>query len=294
VKLKQRTLSELAESWGKSAGYAALKPRTRDFYAMALRPILLWKGDSTASRINRGAIHAFLAGYDDRPAMRNALRATLSQLFQHGLRTNAVAENPADGVRLRRTKPKREVQVWEPSDVLAYENAARALSWPHGALLIRLMYETTADQTDIVTWTPENFQADEHGVTRVTFRRGKTGERRSIPVSADVAAHIATLPAGKPIVLNVYGDAYIGTKQSDDARMWLMRRVRDAVVSGGGRRLLYDHLRHSGASEAVDKGGSYEDVRALTGHASTDVLERCYVQQSTSRLDAIQRSRGII
>lgn len=292
MKAKPRSLNEVAAAWRESPEWQELRPRTQAYYEMALRAIDRWGGDRQVARINRPVVASLLASYADRPGMRHAIRATLANLFRVALDRGWAEEDPTVGLRFVSSRRSRDVTAWTAADVELYGRAAAGIGWPSGERLLHLMWEVAADQTDVSAWTHENFLETADGPA-IRFTRGKTGQTRVVPISDRTAAMLRGITG--PLILDLDGRPFLENKQDDDRRHGLLRRVRTAAVAGGARRLVFDHIRHSALTHAVDVGASYEDAKALSAHGrSSAVLEQVYVQQSLLRALAVQRARGLV
>lgn len=104
---------------------------------------------------------------------RKNIRDALSQLFGIAGEESMLETNPLNGRKAsvkrqskKRMKGSRKIKVecWSRTDVDLYSTVARTVSgwqtlagkrekrtWPGGSILVRLMYETAADSTDVMT-----------------------------------------------------------------------------------------------------------------------------------------------
>jgi hypothetical protein len=73
-----------------------------------------------------------------------------------------------------------------------------------------------------------------------------------------------------------------------------MITLQEQVVKAGGVKRIYDHLRHSAATEAEETGMELAKVRHLTAHKDSSMLREVYVQQSAKITVEIQTKRGLI
>jgi len=293
-----------AESW------KSLRPRSRAFYIASFRPIEAWsesRRHPQVASMKLPDILTFLDLYNDRPAQKAALKRTLSIIFSHAMRMGVRQDHPF-GVTLRLRRPrstaKRAVKRWDAAAVQAYQEAAlttkvvpEAEKWLGGAILIGLMWETSADASDCIAWNRREHFIDDPHSPAIAYARGKTDQDGAMvrtPISrrlADLirsngAIYLVTDPGGAPYPIeSIEGDARRG---------YHFRKLKEAVVSAGGPALLLDHLRHSAATDAVEKGSSLEQTRSLTRHKNTAVLGSVYVQFSETQVEAVQRARGII
>ena len=177
--------------------------------------------------------------------------------------------------------------------------------------MVRLMYETAADSTDVITWTRDNLRTRKPvsrgaktaweeceanalgGVSGIDFDRGKTNhEGNFIPISADLAQEIrenATLY----LVTDPFGRPY--QPVIDDARLrGHMTTLREQVVKREGPVRTYDHLRHSAVTEAAECGFDADAIANLSTHKGGGMNREVYIQRSAAKTYEIQRARGIV
>lgn len=311
------TLSWLAERWTGARPedrdcnsppddapdeWKVLKFRTRAFYISSLRQIEAWAetvGQPQLAKITLPQMLRFLDLYADRPAQRAALKRTLSAMFSYALRIGASSDHPFGvTLRLRRPRgaPRRTVARWDAKAVDAYADAAEASGWLGGAILIRLMWETSADASDCVTWNRREHFIDDATRPMIAYARGKTdegGARVGTPISHKLAGMIRR-NGSLVLVTDPDGRPYEATVESDNRRGYHLRRLRTQAVKAGQPALLYDHLRHSALTDAVENGATLTQAKALSRHRTTAMLETVYVQFSEAQIEAAQRGRGII
>lgn len=312
--VKPGTLAWLALRWTGSApehrhhtrvaetcspDWRALKFRSRQFYIDMLRPLEAWAeslGEPPLERLSLPAILAFLELYADRPAMRAGLKRTMSALFSYGVRTGALRTHPFGvAVRMRRQpeRQKRAVQLWDAAAVHAYAGAAEAAGWIGGAILLRLMWETSADASDCITWRKREHFIDDTNAPAIAYGRGKSEGRTAPTRISQSLADLIRRNGALFLVTDPSGQPYGPSVEDDNRRGYHLRRLKKAVVASGGPALLFDHLRHSALTDAVEKGASMTQTQALSRHRSTAMLESVYVQFTASQIDAVQRARGI-
>jgi integrase len=154
------------------------------------------------------------------------------------------------------------------------------------------MYETAADSTDVMTWTKADHLVEREGYRGVDFDRGKTGQATFIPLSDALLAEIDANGAFF-LVTDPFGMPY--EPVVDDSRMrGHMITLQEHVVKAGGPKRVYDHLRHSAATEAEEMGIALDKVRHLTAHKDSTMNREVYVQNSAKITVEIQQKRGLI
>lgn len=293
------TLPAVSALWRASEWWAELKPRTQNFYTKSLWILEEWSLTRQHPRLETmdlPAIRRFLTVYKDRPAQQANLKRTLSALFSFAREEGIVKDHPFGApARLRRTKKGRKtpVELWTYEIVETYGDEALRLGWAAGRRMLRLMWETSADASDVVTWRRDvNFR--DGPIPAIVFERGKTGRRGVIPISARLAEDIRT--CGQIyLVTNPAGRPYAADDVPDDNRRGRdFHRVRESVLANGGPRRVMDHLRHSAATDAIERGAELGAVTKLTLHANTKMLDQVYVQMTEAQALAVQRARGIV
>lgn len=291
------------------------EPRTRRLYIQSLRHVYGWSisvRHLPVSQMKPAQVRDYLNIF--KPGQRKNIRDALSSLFAIAGEESVLETNPLNGRKAgmkrqlrKRTKggKKPTVKRWARADVTLYAKVAKTteawhahsgprvrMAWPGGAILVRLMYETAADQTDVMGWMKQTHLVTREGYRGIDFDRGKTGQATFIPLSDDLlreiddngSLYLVTDPFGKPYEPVV-----------DDARMrGHLNTLRDQVVKVGGTRKIYDHLRHSAATEAEESGVELDKVRHLTAHKDSAMNREVYVQQSAKITVEIQQKRGLI
>lgn len=291
------------------------EPRTRKLYIRSLRHLLAWSisiRHLPVSAMEPARVRDYLNLF--KPGQRKNIRDALSQLFGIAGEEGALKVNPltGHGASVKRKTRKRmkggrktKVERWTRADVETYSNVARAetawqpqtgkrvkRTWPGGSIMVRLMYETAADSTDVMTWTKASHLVEREGYRGVDFDRGKTGQPTFIPLSPALLREIDE-SGGFYLVTDPFGMPY--EPVSGDARMrGHLITLQERVVKLGGTKRVYDHLRHSAATEAEESGVELDKVRHLTAHKDSAMNREVYVQQSAKITVEIQRKRGLL
>lgn len=293
------TLPAVVAIWKNHDDWKDLRPRTQEFYEAELRLIDAWSEANNRpvlSAMTLPKILKFLDQFNDRPAQKAALRRTLSTILSFARNQGIILANPLTAVvRIKKPKggAKTKVVPWSAADVETYAAAAIEMGWIGGAMLMRCMWETSADASDVVTWRKrEHFKTKP--MPHIDYTRGKTGIDAKTPVSPTLAAFIEE-HAGIYLVTDPQGHVYKADNVKDDRRRGHhFRTLRAAVVDAGGPSRVFDHLRHSAATDAIDKCATFEQTRAITAHKDNQMLQQVYVQNTWDQAVAVQRARGII
>jgi integrase len=295
------TLPAVKECWFASADFKALGVRTRAFYKDEMRLIEAWSntvGHPQIKAMGLPQIPKFLNIYADRPAQRAALRRTISAFFSYARLAGDCPIHPL-GVAMRikggKKGDKRKVVPWTAATVDIYRDACLKITppWPGGRTLLKAMWETSADATDVCAWDKKEHFHDE-AVPFIEYERGKTGIGAKTPISLALATEIRTNGA-LYVVTDPKGRPYPkDDMNADESRARHFAKVQKFVVAAGGPRLLLDHLRHSAATDAIEKGATYEQTKSVTAHADAAMLKTIYVQKTFDQALAVQKARGIV
>lgn len=290
------TMPAVAALW-QASWEGDIRPRTQEAYRKSLRPILAWSAVAKHPPIKAltlPQILAFLAGYKDRPAQQAALRRCLSAMLSFARAQGIIDAHPLGvPVRIKRARMqrKRAVDLWDAKITQTYADEADRLGWRGLANMLHLMWETSADATDVVTWRNGANLPPDRDV--IIYSRGKTGERCVVPISAGLAARLrkfgvmlVTDPAGRPYKAECI--------KSDNQRGGHFRVLRKRVIEAGGPSRVLDHLRHSAVTDALTKGAKLEHLPSLTAHRGEQMVEAVYSQMTEDQARAVQRARGII
>lgn len=245
----------------------------------------------------------FLDGFKDTPAQRKNVRAMLRKLFSIALEEQEIERTPLAVVKAsKRKRVAKAVTLWTREIVDGYARAAlghhwragrggKAIPWRGGATMIRAMWETSADSYDVTSWTKANHFKD-GAKPGILFDRGKTGVPAFVPISKKLAAEIRTNGSAY-VVTDPVGGHYEGFK--DDARLrGHLDTLRKFAKDAGLPSMVFDHLRHSAATDAEEHGATPDDVRHLTQHKNARTTKKHYLQISAKKAEDIQRARGLI
>lgn len=295
-----------------------IEASTRAGYIRLCRHILGWS-EMNQHRPIRGitpaSVGAFLDKWKDKRIQRRNIRALLVHLFEIARKTGTFAgENPAKAITFQKRKRqkggrKTTVQTWARSVVDGYAEIARTTDafrngrgsreagpWAGGSRLIQLMYQTSADSTDVITWKKGKggHFVDDPILPGINYDRGKTGEAAGfVPISRALADEIRSSP-GVYLVTHPF-DTRPYRPTVDDAKLrshW--KTLRRYAVAAGQPYMVLDHLRHTAVTEAVEAGVDIEDTKHLSVHKDSAMNRKVYAQRRTSKTEEIQRARGLI
>ena len=172
------------------------------------------------------------------------------------------------GVKVK--MPRSKVSIWEQADVDAYVWAAAWKGQPWIGALILTEWEIGQRLTDAVLFRREAEYKAADGVFR--FWQSKTQGYVTIPVSDRLRGVLAACAvSGSPYLFH---DGATGRPFPDVSRLsHVFEDIRDAVVAGGGRRLVLRALRHSCVVQLARCGCTVPEIASITGHSLKTIEE---------------------
>lgn len=270
------------EGWLK-AHARTLKPKSADKFRGAVRLFLDWLGPERAARgvgeIGRAEVAAwrdFLLAEGRAPATVNTLVAVIGQGFREACRRGLAERNPAEGLRLRKTRrADAGRRPFTPEQYRALLKAAEG-EWKW---FIRLLAETGGRQQEIAQL--KRGDADPAG-RRLWLTRGKTGDRLEIPLLEEtargLAARLKAEPGGPEDPLLPQIAAREGKALSKFFRLELLPKIGLArpygKKKGAGREVApysLHSLRHSLATWLNRAGVPDATRRKILGHESAEI-----------------------
>jgi len=176
------TLRQLTEDWLRSR--RDIREVSRNGYRSALTPILDRVGERPAQSISRPEIERLMERLETEGGRRSKSLShrsivyalgTLRQVLAFGVSIGVLASNPARDVRARRKRKgdRREVAVWEPSDLLRFRNHVDAdeTPWVRAAFRLTLCGLRRSEVLGL-SWDAVDLES---GTVRIEASRVKTG-----------------------------------------------------------------------------------------------------------------------
>jgi integrase/recombinase XerC len=209
------------------------------------------------------------------------IRTALNAARRQGLITN----NPAEAVELPKVRGV-ERGTFTSEEVKILVDTAQG-EWK---TLILLAYYTGARLSDCcrMTWADTDLSI-------ITYTQAKTGEKVTVPLHSDLAAHLSKLAStDKPevfIMPHMAGLKPGGRHGLSESFKRVMRKAGvdlETVKSAGVRQLsrrTFHALRHSFASALANQGVTPEVRMKLTGH-KTEAIHRGYTHHEIEKLRA--------
>lgn len=273
------TVAAVIRDYLESPEFAGLRDATRRGYKQTLAKIeTAWRNERVGA-ISRGDLRKVAKAMADRPRQAKEYIKLWSITLGHSIEMGLRTDNPALGMRVKGA-PARQ-SLWLPEQVDAFCKAAVAAGRPSMARAVRLAYETTQRQADILVmaWT-----ALDGDVIRV--RQSKTGQLVAVTISP---ALVTELAAGERLgVTMVISET---TKRPYKVHNFdhVFADIRKAAQLPA--TLWFRDLRRTGLTEAGRGGASVTELQALGGHKTLQQLG-AYVVPDDSAARSAARKRN--
>lgn len=208
-------------------------------------------------------------------AMMRVWRLLLGYAYDIGWR----ADNPARGMRIKTMASRTE--VWMPEQVAAFVAAADKDGEPSMGLAVELAYDIGQRQGDVLRLTWKDF--DGQGFT---LRQSKTGATVYAALTPAMSARLATMERGAIQVI-----VCRGTKKPYQPDFFRHEFARIRALAELPETLQFRDLRRTALTEMGAGGAMDTELRAMSGHASSNVL-KVYVKPSRTESTEAQRKLG--
>jgi integrase len=287
-------------------------PSVADFLADWLKTKEAKKSDSTHTRYS-GAVEKFLDSLNDRrnkpltaltprdlerfmearvkenlsPSTVGLSVKVIRTALNHARRQGLIPTNPAEAVELPEAR-SAERGTFTPAEVKMLVDAGKG-EWP---TLILLAYYTGARLSDCCRMS---WQDVDLGAGTVTYTQVKTGQKVTLPLHADLLAHLNKLAGtDKPEVFIMPQMANLKSGGRHGLSEGFKRIMHNAGLDAGkvekvGLRQLsrrsFHALRHSFTSALANAGVAPELRMKLTGH-KTESSHRAYTHHELEPLRA--------
>lgn len=249
------TFEALCRSYFSGPDFRQLKPRSRKEYRYYGDLMREQYGSLPIRGISRRFVLAFRDSMQDRPARANQAIKVLRVLLNYAVDRECLATNPARGV-----KALKMGEGWQPWPDAALEKAHDGFT---GAPRIGFMLALYTGQrkADILNMRWNDIDGD-----GIRVRQQKTGTELWIPLHPTLRAELAKVERkGMFIVCRQDGRPYTET---GFYRPW--RTQQDKL---GLAQLPMHGLRKNATQTLFEAGCTPQEVQAITGHASLQVLE---------------------
>jgi integrase len=274
LKAVEGTVDGLFTFYKQSREYRELAPNSKKLYNAMLRD-----ASSTtlgSSNVLFGEMLSFNVSpnhadaiFDTIQKLKSTHRAThvckvLRKVWFVGLRAGKVRSNPFQKMGLKALDDRKV--LWEPEQVERFIKQADEMGMSSIGTMALLCYDLCQRPGDMrqLTWS-----GYKNGYFE--FQQEKTGTIVSIPASPRLVARIEGI---KP--QNAQNNEQIvlceATGKPYDRRLYAKWAAKVRLAAGLPSTLQIRDLRRTGATEMAEAGCTEDELRAVTGHQSRDVL----------------------
>jgi integrase len=282
---KPGTMRALAVSYCSSPAFRSMRsqPERRRVIERFLRDgnVKGLNAEKTVANLGREHIVRLLAERSDKPATANELLKALRALMRHAVEIGLRPDDPTRDVRPIRIKSDG-YHSWTDPEIEQFEQRHQIGS--RARLALALLLCTGQRRGDVVRM---GHQTVRNGV--INFRQQKTGTELSIPITEELAAIIAATPSdGMIFLLNDLGRPFT----SAHFGKWFHKRCAEAGPKGCSAH----GLRKAAARRLAEAGCTEREIKAITGHASAQEVDRYTRAVSQGRLarQAMDKLRTVI
>lgn len=273
---KEGTISDLVLLYKKSPRFLKLADRTRADYNKRLDYLSETFGDIAVRDWTAEEVLDLQDALSDAPRQADYMVQVLSILFSFARKRPSrfkLNHNPASGVE--RIFSAEGYKPWPDNLIAAFRKKAyRELRWiVEGALY------TGQRQGDLIKMAWSSF--DGQGINVV---QNKTGEKLWIPCHVDLLNVLAMIPKRATVI---FADKRNKPWGIDHLRHEITRVVRECGFEGYSMH----GLRYNAARNLADAGCPSEDIMAVTGHRTHQMVRRYTrdADQKARALRAIER-----
>jgi len=190
----------------------------------------------------------------------------LRKVYNVSFRHDKVKANPFASMNIPEL-PCRTV-LWTPEQVMKVIETADRLGYPSLGTITLLTYDLCARPGDM-----RQLQWDSYHNGMFTYTQEKTGTEMCVPASPRLIERLGTAKVGAIAVCETTGKPY-----SKDLLVKYFARVRR--IATVPTHLQLRDLRRTGATEMAENGCTEDELRAVTGHQSREILAT-YVRPTT-------------
>lgn len=282
------SLRALDDLFQRDESFRQLAERSKRDYLYTIRPALDWAGDEPVAGIQLRAIKAWQRMLVETKGVANARNAiaALRRLLSFGREEGWIAENPA--LRLRVRQPESRSRVWTAAEVETFCTAATQAGRPSLALAVMLGWCLGQRPADLRTLAWTAYEAGSQPT--MAIRQAKTGKLVLVPVLPELQLLLDATPrlSTQIVVSEITGRPY---RESDFQHSFA--RVRSAAALP--EDLQFRDLRRSVATALGAAGCTDDQIRAITGHVTREVVA-VYVRPDTTfaraAMDRLRLARG--
>lgn len=270
--------------------FTGLRDSTRRVYGQALKKIEATFGSWPAKGIRyKEAKGFYLAerkpttdGGQERLGQANGALRVARLLWEFFINEEIASDNPFRRVRLS-TLPARRA-LWERKQVEEFIGKADRLNCREIGTAAMLAFELCQREGDVLSLAWNQIKP-----TQVQIRQNKTEALVWLPLTdlPDLRCRLETTPRVSTLVI-----------AQADGQPWLsnihqfrkvVRRIADQAHIPAG--LTFMDLRRSGLTELGEAGATDEEIRAVSGHKTREVVAAYVLPSDTQARNALRKRR---
>ena len=245
----------LVQKYYRSPEFLQLKKRTRAEYRSYLEPMRGKFGDLNIRGLSRRVVLEYRDTMQTTPAKANHAVKALRLLLNFAVNREWLKTNPASGIESLKTGPG-----WQPWPKASIERAHERLTGSSRIAFMLALY-TGQRKGDILRMRWDDIQ--DNGI-RVC--QSKTGTPLLIPIDPTLAHELSKIERkGLAIVSRRDGRPYTG---SGFNRIWQRQQKKH-----GFKGLPFHGLRKNATVALFEAGCTPQEVQAITGHSSLEMVE---------------------
>lgn len=275
------TIPAVIRDYLEDPRFTDLSAATQKGYRQTLAKIEGAFWDQPAATVTRQDLRKVANSFKDRPRQAKEYIKLWSIVMGHAVEMGLRADNPALGMRLK--GPNGRLTLWSPEQVEALCRAAVAAGRGSVALAVRIAYETSQRQGDILTlpWSAVN------GLT-ITLRQRKTGQLLAVPISESLAADLAAAPRHATVIVT-------SEKTKRPYKVFNFDHVFSDIRDKAGlpKELWFRDLRRTALTEAGRGGSNLTELQALGGHRTIQQLSTYVLPDEEAAKSAVQKRKQV-
>ena len=277
IKIDEESVEGLIKFYKTTQEWLKLKENSQIFYDLQLRTATDIEFDSSNKSFGQCKAKNITATQADRlftilERDYSAHRAShcikvLRKVYNVGYRHERVAANPFAKMQIPGL-PSRKV-LWEPEQVMQLIDRADQMGLYSIGTITLLAYDLCARPGDVRQLTWSNYHEGSFGYTQE-----KTSTSMTVAASPRVVERIKHLHQYDPMDIDREGCIAVcevtGKPYSKDLLVKYFARVRKSAELP--KHLQLRDLRRTGATEMAEAGCTEDELRAVTGHQSREIL----------------------
>ncbi|WP_028880343.1 tyrosine-type recombinase/integrase [Terasakiella pusilla] len=247
----------LCEEYMKSREFCQLKESSRRQYRLHIDRLRYLFEGVDIHEIDKSVIKDLINGFSDRIGTANNFLRMLKTLFTFAVGMEYLSVSPANGI-----KPYKggEYQPWSDDEIELFLNAETTSKEMRRVLLFALY--TGQRQGDLI-----NMRWNDLSDGGVNVVQEKTGTKLWIPLH----------PVLEKIIPKISRDN-VNILTSSTNRRWSPSNLRNTFrdmcrKAGVPSHKVFHGLRKSATVKLIEAGCTYDQVKAITGHKTTSMVE---------------------